>query len=586
MSSIRELALAKAIGGSGGGGGDITVEPLTVTENGQYAAPTGKAYSPVNVDVSGGGGASANAVNFRDYDGTIVQSYSAADFAALTAMPENPSHDGLTAQGWNWTLAKAQAYVAKYGRLEIGQMYITDDGKTRVYIHLEQGRTSPMLGVCPNGTVDVDWGDGTAHDTLTGTSVTTVKWTPNHAYAVPGDYVIKLTVTGSMGFYGQNSNNAYSGLLRYAYSADGRNFAYWDAIQKIEIGNGITSIGSTVFYNCYSLTSITIPDSVTSIGSNAFYYCFSLASITIPDSVTNIDGSAFYNCHSLTNVALSYGVTNIGGSAFYNCHSLTNITIPDSVTNVGGSAFYNCYSLANVTIPNSVTNIGNSAFSNCYGLASVTIATNAISSVFANCYNLTNVTLLDGVTSISSSMFSYCTSLKNITIPDSVTSIGGSAFSHCVSLASITIPDSVTSIGNDAFSNCYGLASVTIPNSVTSVGGSVFTNCYGLVSVQFSDSATSIGGNSLYYCASLANVTIPNSVTSIGSSAFSSCFSVAEYHLMPTTPPTLSNTNAFSGISADCVIYVPYSADHSILEAYKTAANWSSYASYMQEEAA
>lgn len=37
------------------------------------------------------------AVNFRDYDGTIVQSYNATDFAALTAMPNNPSHIGLTA---------------------------------------------------------------------------------------------------------------------------------------------------------------------------------------------------------------------------------------------------------------------------------------------------------------------------------------------------------------------------------------------------------------------------------------------------------------------------------------------------------
>jgi hypothetical protein len=38
------------------GGGDVTVEELTVTENGTYTAPKGKAYSPVNVNVSGGGG--------------------------------------------------------------------------------------------------------------------------------------------------------------------------------------------------------------------------------------------------------------------------------------------------------------------------------------------------------------------------------------------------------------------------------------------------------------------------------------------------------------------------------------------------
>ena len=36
-------------------GGGITVESLSVTENGTYTAPLGKAYSPVVVSVSGGG---------------------------------------------------------------------------------------------------------------------------------------------------------------------------------------------------------------------------------------------------------------------------------------------------------------------------------------------------------------------------------------------------------------------------------------------------------------------------------------------------------------------------------------------------
>ena len=41
-------------------------------------------------------------VNFLDYDGTILYSYTAAEFAALPSMPANPTHDGLTEQGWNW----------------------------------------------------------------------------------------------------------------------------------------------------------------------------------------------------------------------------------------------------------------------------------------------------------------------------------------------------------------------------------------------------------------------------------------------------------------------------------------------------
>lgn len=42
-------AMGKQAGG--GGGGDITVEPLSVTENNTYTAPSGKAYSPVVVSV-------------------------------------------------------------------------------------------------------------------------------------------------------------------------------------------------------------------------------------------------------------------------------------------------------------------------------------------------------------------------------------------------------------------------------------------------------------------------------------------------------------------------------------------------------
>lgn len=48
MDSIKAIAFAKAVGG---GGPSITVEELTVTENGTTTAPSGKAYSPVNVSV-------------------------------------------------------------------------------------------------------------------------------------------------------------------------------------------------------------------------------------------------------------------------------------------------------------------------------------------------------------------------------------------------------------------------------------------------------------------------------------------------------------------------------------------------------
>lgn len=53
-------------------------------------------------------------------------------------------------------------------------------------------------------------------------------------------------------------------------------FSYKQAITKILILEGITSIGSYAFYGCSNLTSINIPNSVTSIGEYAFSGCSSL----------------------------------------------------------------------------------------------------------------------------------------------------------------------------------------------------------------------------------------------------------------------------------------------------------------------
>lgn len=357
---------------------------------------------------AGSGGGDANptavskAVNFIDFDGTIRYSYTLDEVAALTALPPLPSHDGLTCQGWNWTLADIKAIGRE---VTVGAVYITDDGKTRIYIHLKEGRTSPVLGCCPNGTVTVDWGDGTTPDTLTGRSTSMVKWTPTHNYAAPGDYVIKLTVSGTMGLYGSSSSNQYSGMLRYSSASDGRNRVYLNAIRKVEIGSGVQSIGNYAFYYCSCLSSITIPDSVTLMGMVAFNNDVSLSSITIPDGVTTIGASMFNYCHSLSNIAIPDGVTTIGSSALSNCYSLSSIAIPDSVTSIGSNALSNCYSLSSITIRDGVTGIQSGLFSNCYGMkfydftAATAVPTmtntNAFSGIAADCEIRVPASLVD-----------------------------------------------------------------------------------------------------------------------------------------------------------------------------------------------
>ena len=322
---------------------------------------------------SGGGGSSGGAsgvspkeVNFWDYDGTCVHAYTVEEAQKLSALPDGPEHDGLVFQGWNWSLEGVKGLTRA---MNIGAMYTTDDGTTRLHITLQEGRTSPMLGVGVNGTVTVDWGDGTEPDVLTGTKVSAIMRTPNHAYAKPGDYVIRLTVDGEMTFNGYNADKQRSYILRHAYEADTRNVAYQAALKRVEIGSGISLINSNAFLHCYALESVTIPYGVETIGTYAFDECYALKSVSIPDSVKNIYDNAFYNCYTLETLSLPAVVENIGTGVFAHCHILESGTLPNNVAVFGTGIFGFCYAIASMYIPDSVTLVRTGMFNSCFGVA-------------------------------------------------------------------------------------------------------------------------------------------------------------------------------------------------------------------------
>ena len=211
-------------------------------------------------------------------------------------------------------------------------------------------------------------------------------------------------------------------------------------------------------------------------------------------------------------------------------------------------------------------------------------ASNGIGAYAAcDCPLLERVTLPNGITAIGAHAFRSCELLKDVKIPTSVTQIGDSAFSTCKNLQSVTIPDSVTTIAS-LFSWCTALETAYLPSGLTSIPSTFFSNCYALKSISIPDSVTTISISAFSSCRRLSRVTIPSGVTNIATMAFQNCYGMSEYHLKPTTPPSLASTNVFFSIPNDCKIYVPYSEDHSILEAYKAATNWSTYASRMVEE--
>ena len=146
--------------------------------------------------------------------------------------------------------------------------------------------------------------------------------------------------------------------------------------------------------------------------------------------------------------------------------------------------------------------------------------------------------------------------ITRVIIGNNVSQIGEYCFYFCTALSNISFTAGITSIGKQAFGLCYALNIVIIPEGVTSIGDSAFSSAQGL-----------------------KVLTLPSTLASIETGALGA-YSMSEYHFKSTTPPTLQNSSVFNGIPADCTIYVP----QGYLNAYKTATNWSTYASQMQEE--
>ena len=186
---------------------------------------------------------------------------------------------------------------------------------------------------------------------------------------------------------------------------------------------------------------------------------------------------------------------------------------------------------------------------------------------------------------VRANVFNGCSKLTSLTLPAGMTGgIGISAFNGCSKLTSITLPAGMTgSIGNSAFNGCSALTSLTLPAGVTgNVGRSAFASCSKLTSLTLPAGVTGGIGNSAFaYCYGLTSLTLPAGVTDIASQAFYGV-PLSKLVIQRTAGVvTLSNTNVFgnSGITATTGdIYVP----DALVDTYKTATNWSTFADRIQ----
>ena len=101
------------------------------------------------------------------------------------------------------------------------------------------------------------------------------------------DLTVAVTYRGTS--YSQYSNE-YTGAVNIPATVTHNGKTY-----------SVTSIGSSAFWNCSGLTSVTIPNSVTSIGDHAFSYCSGLTSIVVEKGNTTFDSRD--NCNAIIETA-------------------------------------------------------------------------------------------------------------------------------------------------------------------------------------------------------------------------------------------------------------------------------------------
>jgi hypothetical protein len=387
-----------------------------------------------------------------------------------------------------------------------------------------------------NGTVIVDWGDGTV-ETLT---------TAVHTFTNASPHTVRFKMGSGTTFTPRiNANATHKNKVVAVGSAPSNmivvcniGFSSCTNLKSFDA----TLIGGTDFSNawgvCTSLTSFPLID--TSAGTNfsfAWNGCTGLTSFPAIDTsaVTNFS-YAWNNCTSLTSFPLidtSAGTTFL--QAWQTCNSLTSFPLIDTSSGtVFTNTWYGCTSLTSFPLIN--TSVGTS-----------------FSQTWFNCNSLTSFPLINTGSGTSFvSAWHLCASLTSF--PQIDTSSGtnfSDTWNGCSSLTSFPLLDmSLATNLNECWDTCTSLTSFpAIDFPVCTNFTEAWSGCSSLTSFPLID--TSAGTNFIntwFNCSSLTSFPLIN--TSSGTNftnAWRNCYALTSFPLI-----NINNGTNFTFCWEDC----------------------------------
>lgn len=388
-----------------------------------------------------------------------------------------------------------------------------------------------------------------------------------NSYAAQSQFSDKTNI-----IYGENGVKCKKETYNYAFRRVSRggsaytvacNSSSSNTISSANTRSGLSNAQISGSTQTQTPVSVVFGDCCHTINGKACSGWTYLTSVTISDKVTTLNGdSIFDNTPRLSHLEIGRGITSMTNVRIFYNTGVSASKKPDLnlAANVGlrvtNNVFYNSY-FNNVIFPKNCS-LGSNSFEFCsastlsFGNGTIILNGNVNASTFKNC-RISNINL------------------------NGVTQIGDYAFYQAGGFTSITIPSTVTAFNEYAFVGVSSLRSVTIDYASNATLESHQFNGSPITSLTIGSHPTKIGNSMFFGCNKLTSLVIPSNISSIEDSAFNQCSGLTSITVNRTTPPTLGGTYVFDNTN-DCPIYVPAAS----VNAYKTASNWSEYASRIQ----
>lgn len=381
-------------------------------------------------------------------------------------------------------------------------------------------------------------------------------------------------------------------------------------LEKVVMGDEVTTIGTSAFENTPKLTDININNhaKIASIGEGAFKNSNLTGEVDLPENVVTIEKETFMNNPSMTSFKGGANLEVIGERAFANTPALNSFTDAEQVYEIRPEAFMET-GLTRFDVPKQVEAIPNGAFKNSPNLEMVTIhdkwngtykkydfLQNTVVEVtgdfefqtiraeaFLNDTNfdtlavrneagdiispLNEIYFSDGIRSLEKAIFKN-TGATKVSMGPLLRTLPAEIFADNPNLTEVDFSRrpsvesgktyAFSTVESRAFKNATSLTSIVLPDTTTTISDEAFAGS-GLVSFTLPPKVNTINSYTFKDNVNLASVTFPEGLLAIETYSFANCTSLTTLNLPESIK--IIHDQAFTGTTNLTSINIPNTAN-------------------------